>query len=287
MQGYYHCSVDIISRGKGRSAVACAAYRSGMVLHDQRYGRFHDYGRRKGIVEAGVLVPDGAPTWATEREALWNSVESFERRKDAQLAREFVLGLPCQLDHDQRRELVETFIRREFTSQGLIADWAIHAPNEKGDDRNHHAHVMVTLRSVSSEGFAEHKDRSFNARDQLRDWRESWADIQNQAFERHGVVNAEGRPFRVDHRSYEDQGQGLEPTVHLGVHATAMERAGKRTDLGDMNRSIHASNDDRRMHRRVSQFITSDDQRQMWQMLERLNATRSDHDKGDGNLPEV
>lgn len=274
MQGHYHCSVDIISRGKGRSAVACAAYRSGMVLEDQRYGKTYDYGRRRGILEVGILTPAGAPAWAAEREELWNSVEAFERRKDAQLAREFVLGLPAQLTHPQRRDLVEEFVRQEFTPLGLVADWAIHAPNPKGDQRNFHAHVMVTLRGVGPHGFEEKKDRSLNSPERLTAWREAWAEIQNRAFERHGIVDAQGRPFRVDHRSYEDQGHGLEPTVHLGVHASAMERAGKPTELGDLNRAIRASNDNRMRRRRAASLSPEDYSRQ----LALLEEKRPEHD---------
>ena len=259
MAGYYHLSVSVIGRGTGRSAVACAAYRAGEALHDERYGKTHDYGRRRGIPETGIELPEGAPEWMRDRERLWNAVEGAERRKDAQLAREFVLAFPHQLDAGQRRELLQEFVRAEITSRGLAADWAIHAPNRAGDERNYHAHVMTTMRGVTAEGFEAKKDRSLNAPDQLVKWRESWAELQNRAFERHRVLGEDGQPIRVDHRSYEARGIDREATVHLGVHATAMERRGKPTERGDANRAIHAANDNPEPHRQRGHLLTHEE----------------------------
>lgn len=246
MAGYYHLSVSIISRGDGRSAVACAAYRSGAALADARYGRTHDYGRKGGIVETGIVAPAATPEWACDRERLWNAVEAAERRKDAQLAREFVLAFPDGIGPEDRRALVETFVAKEIAPHGLVADWAIHAPNRAGDERNWHAHVMTTLRALTPEGFAATKDRSLNASDQLVRWRSAWAELQNQVLERLGLCDAGGRPVRVDHRSFEAQGVDREPTVHLGVHATAMERRGRPTERGDVNRAVAQDNAERR-----------------------------------------
>ena len=270
MPAYYHCSVDVIGRAKGRSAVACAAYRSGSQLNDERYGTIHDYRPRKGILQTGIIAPENSPAWVTDRERLWNGVELRERRKDAQLAREFILGLPAQLSPEEQKASLEQFIRQEITPHGLVADYAIHAPNREGDQRNHHAHVMVTMRPVSENGFEANKERAHNSPEQLVKWREAWADIQNQAFERNGVTGEDGRTLRVDHRSYEKQGLDIEPTVHLGVHATAMERRGKKTELGDMNRDIQSSNDNRRVLRRQSKGMLAGDAR------ERLEARLKD-----------
>lgn len=243
--GYYHLSASIVSRGRGRSAVACAAYRSGQALADLRYGTTHDYGRKTGIAECGIVAPVDAPHWAHDRERLWNAVEAVERRKDSQLAREFVLAFPDGINQEDRRSLVETFIAQEIVPRGLVADWAIHAPNRAGDERNWHAHVMTTLRSLTADGFTPTKDRSLNAPDQLIRWREGWAELQNQVLERVGLRDAEGKLVRVDHRSYAAQGVHREPTVHLGVHATAMERRGRSTELGDVNRAVQCANEAR------------------------------------------
>lgn len=242
MTGFYHLSVSIIGRGKGRSAVACAAYRAGEVIADKRYGKTHDYTRRRGILSTGVIAPEAAPEWASDRHHLWNELETFERRKDAQLAREFVLGLPHQLDNEQQAEIMREFIARELTARGLVADWSIHAPNRAGDERNHHAHIMVAIRSIDADGFHDKKDRSLNSPLQLQQWRQSWAEIQNAAFERLQIKDSDGAALRVDHRSLEDQGLNLEPTVHMGVHATAMERRGLTTEIGDNNRAVRAAN---------------------------------------------
>jgi len=245
MSNYYHLSVNVISRSSGRSAVACSAYRSGQLLRDERYGMTHDYSPRKGISDCGVVTPANAPDWTQDRETLWNTLESYERRKDAQLAREFIVGLPHQLTPEQRKELVEAFIEKELISKGVVADWAIHAPNRKGDERNFHAHIMATMRTVGAEGFEEKKDRSLNSRDQLKNWRTSWAGIQNEMFERLDLRDSDGKILTVEHRSFEAIGLDQEPTVHLGVHATAMERKGIQTELGDLNREIAIRNRDR------------------------------------------
>ncbi|MBI1331468.1 MAG: hypothetical protein GC165_01165 [Armatimonadetes bacterium] len=242
MSAYFHFTVKVISRSTGRSAVACAAYRAGDKLHDRRYGATHDYVPRRGIPENGIVAPQHAPVWARNREELWNRVEEREKRKDSQLAREFEVGFPQQLSAEQRRELLSEFIEQEFTSKGLVADWAIHAPNRKGDERNYHAHVMTTMRVVSEEGFEANKDRSLNSDDQLRHWREAWAERQNDMFARYGIQGEDGKILTVDHRSYEAQGSEQEPTHHLGVHATSMERRGIQTEIGDLNREITERN---------------------------------------------
>lgn len=240
--GYYHLSVSIIGRGTGRSAVACAAYRSGAILADNRYGRIHDYSSRRGIFQTGIDAPDQAPHWVRDRELLWNRVEAGERRKDAQLAREFVLAFPHQLDAEQRLELLHTFITEQITSRGLVADWAIHAPNRAGDERNWHAHVLTTMREIAPSGFAATKDRSLNATEQLVIWREAWADLQNKLLEQVHALDTSGQVVHVDHRSYLKQGIDLEPMLHMGVHATAMERRGHTTERGELNRAVTVRN---------------------------------------------
>lgn len=255
MTGFYHFSVSIIGRGKGRSVVACAAYRSGEVIADERYGKTHDYSRRRGILSTGIVAPERAPDWASERERLWNKLEAFERRKDAQLAREFVLGLPHQLDNAQQAEIMREFIARELTPRGLVADWAIHAPNRAGDERNHHAHLMVAIRSINEDGFHDKKDRSLNSPAQLQQWRQTWAEIQNAAFERLEVRDTDGSILRVDERSFADRGIDIEPTQHMGVHATAMERRGIPTEIGDNNRKLRGVRTDSPRREAHQQFL--------------------------------
>ena len=236
----YRFSAKVISRGKGQSAVAAAAYRAGTRLHDERTGTTPDYSRKAGVIHAEVLTPEGTPDWMHDRAQLWNAVESAERRKDAQLAREIQLSLPHELTDAQRHELVRGFVQEQFVGRGMIADMAIHAPSDKGDTRNHHAHVMLTMRELTGDGFGK-KAREWNAADTLANWREQWAHHQNRELERHG------HPARVDHRSFEAQGIDREPSQHLGPVAHDMEAKGKPSRIGDENREREAANTNRAM----------------------------------------
>lgn len=231
----YRLSASVISRGKGQSAIASAAYRAAARLDDPRTGETHDYTRKAGVVHSAILAPDNAPDWMLDRSQLWQAVEAAEKRRDAQLARELQLSLPHELTHEQRTALVVDFVRAEFVNQGMIADIAIHAPGRGGDDRNHHAHIMLTMRSLTGEGFGA-KVRDWNDADTLARWREQWAHHQNRALEHHG------HDVRVDHRSYEAQGIDREPTQHLGPTAADMERKGKPSRIGDENRAASFNN---------------------------------------------
>ena len=246
----------MIGRSQGRSAVACAAYRSGQTLADDRYGKVHDYAPRRVITQAGIVAPENAPGWAYDREKLWNHVEAVESRKDAQLAREFTLALPSQVSDEVRVELVETFIREQLIPRGMIVDYAIHAPNRKGDERNFHAHLMTTLRPLEAGELSLIKDREACTREFIETWREAWAAIQNRAFERLQIKDEEGRILHTDHRSYEAQNIDREPTMHVGVLAMALERQGVPTEIGDRNRAIRRANDMRQNFVRPGQQLS-------------------------------
>ncbi len=140
--------MQIIGRSAGRSAVSCAAYRAGERLLDNRSDKVHDYSNKLGVVHSEILAPSHAAAFLSDREQLWNHVETCERRKDAQLARDVTLALPHELPPDQRLALARNFVQEAFVSCGMIADLNIHAQQaHRGDDpRNHHAHVMLTLR---------------------------------------------------------------------------------------------------------------------------------------------
>ena len=113
-QAHYRFEAQIISRSDGRSSVACAAYRSAALLYDERTGETHDYTRKSGVVHEEIMLPEGAPPWAADRQQLWACVELAEKRKDAQVARELLLSLPHQLTHEQRVELVQRFVREVY-----------------------------------------------------------------------------------------------------------------------------------------------------------------------------
>lgn len=249
----YRLSVKNISRSSGRSSVAAAAYRTAERITDLRQGLEHDYSHRGGVLHTEILLPENAPDWMHNRADLWNAVEAVEKRKDARLTREVVLSLPHELTPDGRRDLVQSFAQDQFVNRGMVADIAIHAPGAKGDERNHHAHIMLTTRSIAGDGFGG-KDRSWNDKALLVTWREEWSHHTNRALERTGIDE------RVDHRSLEarhteqvqlreaalERGDeqaareheinaisfDREPLPHIGFKAWAMERRGIQTAIG-------------------------------------------------------
>jgi len=227
--------MQVIKRSAGRSAVASSAYRASERLHDDRTGLVHDYARKGGTLHSEIMTPDNTPEWMRDRNQLWNAVEKAERRKDAQLAREVQLSLPHELTPEQRIALVQEFVSEQFVNRGMVADIAIHSPSPKGDERNHHAHVMLTMRSLTADSFGN-KDRSWNGKDQLNNWREQWANHQNRTFERYGY------DIRVDHRSYEAQGVDREPQQHEGNAATNKKRRGENSRIVAENAMRQARN---------------------------------------------
>jgi MobA/MobL family len=234
----FHMAAKIISRGKGQSAIAAAAYRSGERLRDEQAGEQKFYTTRaERILFTDIMAPKDAPEWAHDRNRLWNEAEGAEKRKDAQLAREFEVALPHEFTDKQREWLVKDFTREAFVRQGYVADIAIHAPDATSDERNYHAHIMVTMRTLGEDGFAAKKDRSLNTSEQLDAWREQWANLVNRHLERHG------HDARVDHRSLEAQGIDREPTVHLGYAANEMAQRGARSDRMDALQAVMARND--------------------------------------------
>jgi ATP-dependent exoDNAse (exonuclease V) alpha subunit len=231
----YRFSVGIMKRSAGQCAVAGAAYRAGADLVDERTQQRADYTRRRGVVHSEIMAPDNAPAWMRDREALWNAVEKAEKRGDAQLAREVQLSLPHELTAAQRLELVRSFAREQFVAKGMIADIAIHAPGREGDDRNHHAHIMLSMRELTAEGFGK-KARDWNDKTNIERWRAEWAHHQNREFDRLGL------DARVDHRSFEARGIDREPEAHQGPAATAMERRGESSRIAGENEQRRASN---------------------------------------------
>ncbi|EDH5901609.1 MobQ family relaxase [Escherichia coli] len=227
----YHLSMKILSRSKGYSAVASAAYRAGEKILDERTGVIHDYTRKNGVASAVILTPANAPAWCANRAELWNAVEKAERRKNSQLAREFELAIPRELAQDAARETVLNFVRENFVSRGMIADVAFH--NLGGS--NPHAHIMLSMRAITPDSFGE-KVREWNDWTHAETWRGSWADHANRA-----LANA-GYQEEIDHRSYERQGVEKTPGIHLGKSACAMEKWGIETERGEQNRLINRLN---------------------------------------------
>jgi ATP-dependent exoDNAse (exonuclease V) alpha subunit len=233
----FHLNAKIISRGKGQSAIAAAAYRSGERLRDEQANEQKFYkARAERIVFTEIMAPKGAPEWAYDRNQLWNEAERAEKRKDAQLAREIEISLPHEITEQQREWLVKDFAREAFVRKGYAVDIAIHAPNRESDERNHHAHIMVTRRTLGPDGFSKTKDWKFDKK-QLGQWREQWAHLANRHLERYGHEE------RIDHRSLKEQGAEREATTHLGYAANEMAQRGAQSDRFDQLRAVLARND--------------------------------------------
>ena len=241
----YHLSVKAISRSDGRSAVACAAYRSGEKLTCDYYDKTQDYTKKTGVEFTNIYAPPNTNPELLDRQKLWNTVEKIERRKDAVLAREFEIAFPSELNAEQRKQLLDELCQKLVEKYNVVVDAAIHAPHvESGSDaRNYHAHIMFTTRAINENGeFAAKKYRDFsrdNGTQEVCDWREDFADLCNKHLALAGFDE------RVDHRSYADQDKGyLEPTIHEGPTVTAMRRKGIDTEISLNNDEIKLRNAD-------------------------------------------
>ena len=255
----YHLSIKIISRGKGKSAVAAASYRSGEKIKNEYDGIVHDFTRKGGIAHTEILLPQNAPQEFSDRGTLWNSVEKIEKSKNSQLAREIEIALPKELNREKQIELVREYVKENFVKVGMCADIALHDKN----DGNPHAHILLTMRPLNEDKTWGAKSKKeyildengekvklkngncktrkintvdWNEQDKAEEWRKTWADITNKYLEENSIQE------KVDHRSYQRQGIEEIPTIHLGVSASQMEKKGIATDRGNINREIRKQN---------------------------------------------
>ena len=255
----YHCNISIVSRGKGKSAVAAAAYRSGEKLTNEWDGMTHDYTRKGGVVHTEILLPPHAPPSFSDRSTLWNSVELYEKAGNAQLAREIDAALPIELSREEQIRLVREYCSSQFVSRGMCVDYAIHDT----DSGNPHCHIMLTMRPLDERGAWAAKSKKeydldengerirlpsgrykthkvdltgWNDKGNALLWRKAWADFTNDFLERNGS------PERIDHRSNAERGIDEIPTVHMGVAACQMEKKGIATEKGELNRNIQKAN---------------------------------------------
>lgn len=232
----YHFSMKIIQRSAGRSATAAAAYRAGLCIEDEHTGEMFDYTRRRGVDDHAILTPSRAPEWAKDSASLWNAVEERENRVNSQLARENVLALPHELNAGQRRDLLHGFVQEAYVKRGMAAQVDIHSANEQGDARNIHAHVLLTMRGMTRNGWQEKKARNWNEKETLREWRTLWADHMNRALERAGLSE------QVTEKSFEDLGLDKIPSKHLGPAGSEIERRGENSRIAEENRAAEAQN---------------------------------------------
>lgn len=249
----YHCSTKPISRAKGRSATASSAYRSGSKIHDNRTGEIHDYTKKQGVAHTQIITPKSIDSESISREELWNMAEKAENRKDARVAREFVIALPHELDEEKREKVAKEFTQYLADRYNVVADLAIHEPDKNGNNKNHHAHILITTREIkideeskslmlsdkSKLELSNNKRKTLKlgtTQSEIKAIREKWADIANEELKRSGIKE------RIDHRSYKDQNIDLIPTKHEGPTVTEARRNGKVIGVAKLNDEIKEEN---------------------------------------------
>ena len=265
----FHCQIKIISRGKGKTATAAAAYRSGTKIVDDELGKTHDYTRKGGVAFSEILLCVNAPSKYSDRQTLWNEVQKIEKQKNAQLCREVEVALPIEFSRNEQIEVVREYIKKNFTDKGMIADWSLHDKS----DGNPHAHILLTMRPLKPNGEwgAKRKDSyvlddsgnripvidpktgkqkigargkkmwerisvsltDWNDQTKAEEWRKSLADICNE--------HLKGQAH-IDHRSYARQGKKQLPTIHEGYVARKIARSGKHSNIISYNQQVRQHN---------------------------------------------
>lgn len=258
-----HTHVDIVSRSKGHSVLAKAAYNARDKLRDEYYVKIHDYSKKDDLVFSKIFLPEHIPKEFSNREYLWNSVEKIEKSKNSQLARNLLFTLPRELNEEDRIKLISEFIEENFTSKGMIADCNIHNPVASDNEEQPHAHILLTLREIDEKGnwksksrkeyildengekiklkSGNYKSRKVNLNDwnepnKAKEWRENFSKKANEYLAKNNIDK------RIDPRTFEEQGREELPQVHLGTKSYQMEKKGIQTERGNHNRKIIALN---------------------------------------------
>ena len=258
-----HTHVDIVSRSKGESVIAKAAYNARDKLKDDYYGKTHDYSKKDDLVFSKIFLPEHIPKKFSKREYLWNEVEKIEKSKNSQLARNLLFTLPRELNEEDRIKLISEFIEENFTSKGMIADCNIHNPTASDNEEQPHAHILLTLREIDEQGNWKAKSKKeyildengekiklksgnyksrkvnlndWNEPDKAKEWRENFSKKANEYLARNNIDK------RIDHRTFGEQGREELPQVHLGTASFQMEKKGIQTERGNHNRKITAFN---------------------------------------------
>lgn len=248
----YHLETKPIKRSAGRTATASSAYRNAIAIEDLRTGLKFDYGKKNGVVANGCfMIDDDGQKINLDNSELWNAAELTEKRKDSRVAREIIINLPHELDDQERLNTVTEFTEKIAKLYKVGIDFAIHRPDQHGDQRNHHAHIMLTTRAIKLDNaqiilgdktqleWENGKLKKMGlpvTQEQITDMRKLWQDVCNDHLAK-ADINA-----KIDSRSYAEQGIDLVPTIKLGWQASALERKGVATVKGDYNRQVRAIN---------------------------------------------
>ncbi len=230
---------------RGSRATSAAAYRAGERIRDERTGAVYDHHRRRDVMHKEVVLPaklaraGSELTWARHRASLWNAAEHAEGRRNARVAREFVVALPHELTHGQRTLLTRRFAQELADRYGNAIDIAIHAP--RGDPRNFHAHLLATTREITPDGLGpkttlersgteRHRLGLPRWREETRAIRERWATLANQQLENAHIAarvvpGAERSPRAA--------------TPRVPLMAFHIERRGERSFLAERVRAAY------------------------------------------------
>jgi len=244
---HYFLNLKTFGRSGGSSAASAAAYRVGERIRDERTGRTYDHTDRRDVMHKEIVLPaefaSAEMGWARDRATLWNAAEGAESRKNARVAREYLVALPVELNPEQRLRLVRGFSQELSDRYRFAVDLAVHAPREfpGSDPRNYHAHLLATTREITAEGLGAKTALELSdskrgelglkpAINELLFVRERWATVTNEAL-REAQVAA-----RVDHRTLEAQGIDREPLPRIPRAAFELERHGYRSVVAERMR---------------------------------------------------
>src|SRR6267142_5140630 len=256
----YFLNMKSFGRAGGSSAASAAAYRAGERIRDERTGRIYDHSERQDVLHKEIVLPgrfaDEDMAWARDRASLWNTAESAETRKNARVAREYLVALPVELSPPQRLEVVRGFSQELSDRYGFAVDFTIHAPRDfpGSDPRNFHAHLLATTREVTAEGLGAKTTLDMNdsrrrtlglepAINELLHVRARWASVTNEALREAHIA------ARIDHRSLEAQGIDREPQPHIPRAAFEMERHGYQSTVADRIRAEYQARVQARLER--------------------------------------
>jgi ATP-dependent exoDNAse (exonuclease V) alpha subunit len=265
----YHLHMKTFGRANGSSAASAIAYRAGERITDERTGRTYDHSDRQDVMHKEIVLPSKFSNddmeWARARSSLWNAAESAEIRKNARVAREYLVALPVELSPEQRTGLVREFSQELSDRYGFAVDFAIHAPRDfpGSDPRNFHAHLLTTTREVTPSGLGMKTTLDMNDSNrrtlglppginELLHVRKRWATATNEAMRAAHIA------ARIDHRSLDEQGIDREPQPRIPQAAFEMERHGYRSVVADRIREEYQARVQARLERGSSQVMAAD-----------------------------
>lgn len=248
----FYSRFSVVSRARGQSVVAAAAYRCAARFTDERTSTVHSYTRKSGVIDSFLLAPPAA-SWATDICTVWNRAEKAEVRRNARVGRELIVALPHELETADQIVLAKRIGQDLVDTYGLIVLVAVHAPDRGSDDRNTHVHLLMSTRVADAGGFGKKVrclDDKVTGPQEAETIRARVSERINQLLAQHGhTVRVDPRRLKV--RAQEAAGQGnLEavadltrtPTKHVGRAGTAAKKRGQYSPVVEANLRVHRDN---------------------------------------------